>query len=78
MAAKPVAVLDEWEVKRLGGRIRLEGVAIEHNSPLVPVGQRIVTSALLRIDIEAHSAETNNTFYKLLSPRGRAVGEREH
>lgn len=65
---KPTAQLQDWLVQwnPLTGTAMLAGKVAEH--PGLPDGAEIVTSALMRLDMEKREAETMNTLYRLGSP----------
>ena len=61
---KPRATLERWELDVCGrDALSLHGIIKGH--PKFPDGAWICTSLVLRIDLEAGTAETMNTYYTL-------------
>ena len=61
---KPRATLDRWELD-VCGRVELNLCGIVSDHPKLRDGIWIRTSSVLRLDLEAGTAETMNTYYTL-------------
>ncbi len=70
---KQTAHLENWlEGVHYGANV-LTGIVSGH--PKIPNGKRILTSPIIKIDREAKTAETRNTFYTLGKKQGYEEGD---